>query len=175
MIHEPKRGIADPAEPAVHEYGADERDRLRGETTVGLLSGLAHDVSTLVKQEAALLRAELAEKVDQAKAGLSETMSGALVAFAGFLFVLLAGVLALDEVLQRPWLSAAIVGGVVLLVGLMLLARGKSNLTTTSLVPERAKEQLKEDARLVRETKNETARVMEPRGTPRAEPTGGAL
>jgi len=169
MIDEQDRGIYDPAEPAVHEYGAEPRSRASGETTVGLLSGLAHDVSTLVKQEAALVRAELAEKVDQAKAGVGEAMTGALVAFSGFLFVLLAGVLALDEVLDRPWLSALIVGGVVLLVGLMFLKRGQSNLKTTNLVPERAKEQLKEDARLVKETRQETARAV----TPRAGTTGG--
>lgn len=190
MIDDRDRDLYDPAEPRVHEYGtqpelrADVPDvpvarmrepRRRDESTVGLLSGLAHDVTALVKQEAALLRAELTEKVEQAKAGLVEAASGAFVTFAGFLFVLLAGVLALDEVVNRPWLSALIVGGLVLLVGLFLLARGKSNLKATNLVPERAKEQLKEDARLVRSEVRETARAADPRPVGRPETTGGAL
>jgi hypothetical protein len=180
MIDERDRDLYDPAEPRVHEYGTGpeyraDAPRLRGESTVGLLSGLAHDVTTLVKQEAALVRAELGEKVEQAKAGMAETASGAFVAFAGFLFVLLAGVLALDEVLNRPWLSALVVGGAVLLVGLFLLARGKSNLKATNLVPERAREQLKEDARLVRSEARETARAVDPRPVGRPETTGGAL
>jgi hypothetical protein len=155
MIEDQERGIVyDPAEPRVHEYGSStqseyatgagtkSRHRARGESTVGLLSGLAHDVTTLVKQEAALVRAEVGEKVEQAKAGVAETATGALVAYSGFLFLLLAGVLALNEWIEQGWLAALIVGGVVLLVGLILLARGRSTLKTTNIFPERTKEQL---------------------------------
>jgi hypothetical protein len=199
MIEDQERGIVyDPAEPRVHEYGTGtaseyatgagktQRQRARGESTVGLLSGLAHDVTTLVKQEAALVRAEVGEKVEQAKAGVAETATGALVAYSGFLFLLLAGVLALNEWIEQGWLAALIVGGVVLLVGLILLARGRSNLKTTNLVPERTKEQLEEDARMVRkelrpQPRPETRpgeprdpRPVDPRGQPRPE-AGGAL
>ena len=144
-----------------HEYAeyiesdtatADRLNRPRRfESTTGLISGLARDVTTLIRQEATLVRVELAEKVELARAGITAITSGALVTFAGGMFLLLAGMLALDEVLQRPWLSALVVGGVVMLIGLILLGRGRSNLAARNLVPERTKRSLQKDVELARE------------------------
>jgi hypothetical protein len=130
----------------------DEHSRpRRGEPFLGLVSGLAHDVTTLIRQEGMLVRVELTEKLETARAGVQGVLSGALVTFAGAMFLILAGVLGLDTQLQRPWLSCLIVGGIVTIIGAMVLARGKSNLTARNLMPERAKESLKQDAELVRD------------------------
>jgi putative superfamily III holin-X len=114
------------------------RERARpGETTAGLLNGLARDVTLLVRQEAALVRAEVSEKIEQARNGISAVATGSIVTHAGLLFLLLAAVLGLDQQLRRPWLSALIVGGVVTLIGLVLRGRGKRSLSATHLAPER--------------------------------------
>jgi hypothetical protein len=48
------------------------------------------------------------------------------------------------------WLSAAIVGGTVLLIGLIVLARGRSNLKSENLTPERTLGSLRRDAEMAR-------------------------
>ena len=121
------------------------------EPVIGLVGSLARDVTTLIRQEARLIRVELSEKLDQAKAGVAGTISGMLVTFAGSLFLVAASALALDTQLQRPWLSFLIVGGAVTLIGAILLGLGKRNLATTNLVPERAKESLQQDVKMVKE------------------------
>lgn len=141
-----------------------ERERLRArrghvdlrheshESSVpGLLRGLARDTVDLVRQEAALARSELGEKVEQLRSGAIELGSGALVLHAGILVLLAAAVFGLDEVLDRPWLSALIVGGVVTLVGLLLLGRGRSNVKAQNLTLERTERSLKKDADMVRD------------------------
>ena len=49
-----------------------------------------------------------------------------------------------------PDLAALIVGGVVLLVGIIMLLKGVSNMKNMNYKPERTLETLKDDARLVR-------------------------
>jgi hypothetical protein len=74
---------------------------------------------------------------------------GGVVAFGGFLVLLVAAVLGLDLVLRTPWLSALIVGGVAVALGAVLLAVGKSRMT--ELAPERSLRSLRRDTELVQE------------------------
>lgn len=131
--------------------GADEGAR----PVVGIVRELLGDVWLLARQELQLVRAEAGEKVEQAKKGASELAVGAALTYAGILFVLLAAVLGLDEVLDRPWLSALIVGGCVLGIGYALLATARSNLKARNLIPERSARSLREDAALVRDEVNQ--------------------
>ena len=52
---------------------------------------------------------------------------------------------------MEPWLAALIVGGVVLLIGVIMLLKGASNMKGMNLKPERTLETLKDDARLAAE------------------------
>lgn len=119
-------------------------------TTIGLISSLARDSVTLIRQEAELARAEVSEKVDDARSGITELAAGALVAYAGVTFLLLAAVLGLDLWIDEPWISAAIIGGVVTVVGLALLASARRNLKVDNLAPRRTARNLRRDADLAR-------------------------
>ena len=114
-----------------------------------LLSGLAREIATLVRDEVRLARAELAEKVSQAGAGAAYLAAGGAAAFAGLLFLLAAAAIALANVVA-PWLSALLVGVVVTAVGVALLAKGRSNIRSTSIVPERTVRSVQEDVELAK-------------------------
>lgn len=132
------------------------RDRelpYRDRTLTGLLSDLWRESLTLVRSETELAKAELADKVDEAKTGLASLAMGGAVAFAGFMVLLWAAVAALAEALsgQPAWMAPLIVGAVVLVIGLIMLAKGRSNLKTDNLMPTRTAESLRRDGQFARE------------------------
>lgn len=118
----------------------DIRPEPRDRRLAELLSELTDETSTLVRQEIALARAEMGEKIDEAKkASMSLAMGGA-VAYAGFLVLLACAVVGLSYVIS-PWLAALIVGGIVTLVGVIMLAGGAEKLKKQHLAPERTIEE----------------------------------
>ena len=112
-----------------------------------MLSDLANETAILVRQEVALLRAELSEKLARTGQGAGALAGGALIAFSGWLALLASAVLGLSNVVA-PWLAALIVGLVVLALGAGLLLFGKSRL---DLVPRRSFQSLREDTVWIRE------------------------
>jgi hypothetical protein len=134
-----------------HEHPTPDAPRpARSGRSVGaLLRDLSGEVSTLLHEESALARAELREKLDRFGSGAVELGAGGLLTFAGLLVLLASAVLGLGTWLPL-WLSALAVGGVVLLIGLVVLARGRSNLRAESLAPQRTLESLRRDAELAR-------------------------
>lgn len=129
----------------------DGSERDETSTTIGLLRALVGDLAELVRKEAALVRVELSEKVEQLqRAGVSMGV-GAAVAYGGFLVLLFSAVAGLNAALDEPWLSALVVGALVTAVGLALAARGKRLAEPSSLVPERSTRSVKKDARLARD------------------------
>ena len=129
---------------------------LRERSTVQLVKDLTHQASTLVKQEAELVKVELSENVELAKAEMTEkgkkagvglgaaTAAGiagllALGAFTAFLIVLL------DDVMPT-WAAALCVTALWVLVAvpLALYARTKIQEVGTP-VPEKTLESVKED------------------------------
>ena len=116
----------------------------------GLFSELADETATLVRKEVELARAEMSEKVNQATTGATSLAAGGAVAFAGFLFLLLAATYGLAEWFE-PWLSALIVGGVVLIIGLIMLAVGRNRLSAQGMKPQRTIDSLREDRDWARE------------------------
>jgi hypothetical protein len=119
-----------------------------------LFTDLWRETRTLVHDEAELARAELSEKLSQATTGIGEIAVGGAILFAGFLVLLLAAVAALALVLPEEyaqWLAPLIIGGVVMIVGAIVLARGRSQMQARSLAPRRTMESLQRDARFARE------------------------
>ncbi len=109
-----------------------------------LISDLTRDITTLFRQEILLVKTEVSEKVGQAESGMTMLIVGGAIAYAGLLFLLAAAVLGLSLYLQ-PWLSALIVAGVVLIVGLIMVAKGRKNLKARNLIPEKTVESLQRD------------------------------
>jgi uncharacterized membrane protein YgdD (TMEM256/DUF423 family) len=121
---------------------------------VGLFSDLWRETQTLVHQEAQLAKAELSEKVSQVTTGAGEIAAGGAVLFAGFLVLLFAAVGALELMLDSEhaiWIAPLVVGAVVMILGYILLSRGRKQLQADSMVPQRTVQSLQRDARLAKE------------------------
>ena len=117
----------DPDEPEVIE------PRVKAERSLAtLLSDLASETVELFRQELALFKAELSEKLSRAGVGAAALAAAALIAFSGWLFLLLAAVYAL-----------AIAGA--------LAFYGKSRLRADALTPERSLRSLREDQAWIKE------------------------
>jgi hypothetical protein len=119
-------------------------------SVAALLSDLASETGTLVRQEIALFKAELHEKLERLGQGVGALAAGGLIAFSGWLVLLAAAVLGLSKVVA-PWLAALIVGLVVLAIGGGLLFFGKSRLDADALVPRRTLNSLREDEAWIRD------------------------
>jgi hypothetical protein len=115
-----------------------------GESTASLLRRLMDGLSTLFRKELALARAEISDAASAAKTGVISIASGGLVLFAGFIILLLALVYALAQFMSF-WLSALIVGAVVMVIGFIMVQGGKKKLEPASLKPERTAASLEKD------------------------------
>jgi hypothetical protein len=115
-----------------------------------LLSDLAREASRLIRQEIALAKAELVDRLAQVGTGAALCVAGGLVLFAGSLALLAAAILALALVLP-PWAAALAVGGFVTLVGLVLLLKGRRDMAAHNLMPRRTLRTLRADAEWARE------------------------
>jgi hypothetical protein len=119
-----------------------------------LFSDLTRDTVELVRQEIALARAELSQKVSTAQGALASMAVGAAVILAGLFLLLQAVVHGLAQVLppdMAPWLSPLIVGLVVAVIGWAMLKSGKSKLDPDNLVPHRTMDSLRRDKAVVQE------------------------
>ncbi|WP_447527883.1 phage holin family protein [Vreelandella sp. TE19] len=126
----------------------------QGASVGSLLTTLTREVTDLVRNEAELAKAEVSEKTHQAMTGLAAIAIAGAVIFAGFLVLLAAAVFLLNEILppdMTPWLSAAIVGVVVAVVGMIMLSVGLNKIKARSLMPHRTMQSFKQDKALAKE------------------------
>ena len=135
---------------------APERPSLQAEnrSITGLFSDLWRETLELFREEAELAKAEISEKVSQVQSGAVELAAGALVLYAGLLVLLAAASIGLAMILPDPhgaWLGPLIVGVVVMIAGAILLGKGRSNLKSGNLRPERTMHELRRDAELAKE------------------------
>ncbi|WP_027716566.1 phage holin family protein [Desulfuromonas sp. TF] len=122
-----------------------EKNTYREERSVaGLFSELTREMSSLVRHEVALAKAEMSEKAHQATTGVTSLAVGGMVTFASILVLLFSAVYALAQVVEL-WLAALIVGLIVLVVGVVMLQKGRSNLKAKNLVPHRTMKTMRED------------------------------
>jgi Putative Actinobacterial Holin-X, holin superfamily III len=124
-----------------------------------IFTDIVHQLGRLFRSEAALARAEMSEKVAQVGAGLGLIIGGAVLLIPALVVLLLAAVTALEEAGFAAPMSALIVGGGVLLLGMILLMVGISRLRAKHLVPERTVAQLKRDAAVATQMRNDHAPI----------------
>jgi uncharacterized membrane protein YqjE len=117
-------------------------DRSLGE----LFSELSRETTTLVRQEVELAKTELTHKASEVGKDVGFLAAGGMVLYAGFLTLVAMLVIALAQLGVTWWLSALIVGVVVLLVGAMLVRTGLAALREEGMVPKQTIETLQEDA-----------------------------
>ena len=126
--------------------------QVRDERSLGdLFSDLSRETTTLVRQEIQLAKAELTQSATEAARGIGMLVAGGAVAYAGLLFVLLAIVFGLIEAGWDAWLSALVVGLVVVVIGAILVLRARESLKPANLAPRRTVETLKEDQEWAKE------------------------
>ncbi len=118
----------------------DLRDRPIGE----LLKQLSQETTTLVRQEVALAKAEMSQKASRVGKDVGFMAAGGAVAYAGLLAII-AGVIALLDLVIPLWLSALLVGLVVAAIGYFLVKRGLDALKQEDLASRETIETLKED------------------------------
>jgi Putative Actinobacterial Holin-X, holin superfamily III len=119
--------------------GRDVSDASVGE----LVGGVAQDLSTLMRQELALAKAEV--KQEAVKAGRGAGMLGA-AGFAGYMVLLFASIAAwwgLAEVMASGW-AALIVTAVWAVIGAVLYVMGRQRLREVNPVPEQTAETVRE-------------------------------
>ena len=128
---------------------ADARERSIG----SLLKELRDELTTLFRQELALVKTEMSEKAEKTgrdagsiAAGAGLLMAGLLVALLG-LSALLYWVLVSMDVshYHAGWIAPLVVGVITALIGGGLVKAGLARIKSRSLVPEKTVQSLKED------------------------------
>jgi uncharacterized membrane protein YqjE len=109
------------------------------ERTIGqLVADATQDISSIVRGEVALAKAEV--KADAKKAGVGAGLfAGAgILAFLALILLLIAAAYGLVAAGLAPWLAFLIVAAVLLIVGSILAFFGKRSIDSVSGKPERA-------------------------------------
>jgi hypothetical protein len=121
-----------------------------------VISDVVHQVTTLIRKEAQLARAEVSEKMSNAISGIAMAIFGAVLAIPALVILLEAIVAGLTSAGLPVYWSAFLVGGVALIIGIALLAAGANRLKADNLVPQKTINQLQRDAEVAaHEARNE--------------------
>ena len=122
--------------------------------TVGeLLKDLREESTLLLRQEIALAKKEISEKISTAAQNLAYLAGGALVAYCAITFILLAISSLMAQTLAAHdvsigwaiFLGLLIVGLIIGAVSIVMIVKGVQTLKKMSLTPEKTVETLKED------------------------------
>ena len=115
-----------------------------------LVQDLSRQTSTLIRQEMRLAQAELTEKGRHAGKGAGMFGGAGLIALYGVGALIAAAILGLATVLE-PWIAAAAVGVVLLLIAGILALTGKKEIEeATPPKPEQAIESVQRDVDTVK-------------------------
>ena len=120
-----------------------ERPEVHGRSVGNLISEVSTDLSTLMRQELALAKAEV--KAEATKTGKAAGMLGG-AGFAGYMVALFASIAlwwALANGMDEGW-AALIVAALWAVVGAVLYSMGRARLKSVHPKPERTVQTLKE-------------------------------
>jgi uncharacterized membrane protein YqgA involved in biofilm formation len=117
-----------------------------------IIGDLFSQLTTLLRKETQLARAEMSENMASLARGLGLIVGGAVLLSPALVILLQAGVAALTDAyhLASYW-SALIVGGAVLILGIILLLVGISRLKLENIMPSKTVHQLQRDASVAKE------------------------
>jgi xanthine/uracil permease len=125
-------------------------DMSEGRSIPQLLSDFTGDLTTLLRKESELVRAEFSEKLGQVARGGGEIAAGAICLLAALLVLLQALVIALSKVMDPAWASL-LVGVLVAVIGVVLLRAGAKTAKLSELTPDRTMRQMEKDVQLAKE------------------------
>lgn len=112
-----------------------------------LFKRLTSDASLLVRQELSLAKSEVKESVNELKATLVKLAIAAALAIPGAIALTAFVVIALGQAIGSYWVSALIVGALLLGAAMVLARQGKSNVESAKKNVQRTAQALGEDAR----------------------------
>ena len=122
-----------------------------GDRSLGELAGeLTADLSRLMRQEIELAKAEAKQEAKQAAQGAGMFGGGGLAALVGLVFLSLAAVYGLGNVMDLEW-AALIVGIVWAAIAAVLMTVGRNRLRQVEPGLPQTAETLKEDVRWARQ------------------------
>lgn len=125
---------------------ARQDDRSLGE----LFSDLTREMSTLVRQEVALAKTEMTEKVSALGKNAAMLIVGGALLYAAFLALVATAIIALAYAMPW-WLAALIVTIIVAIIGGVMARMGLENVKKTQLAPTKTVETIKEDATWIKQ------------------------
>ena len=122
-----------------------------GEPSVtSLVRGIVTDAQELFRQQIALFKAEFKEDMRKTREAALSLVAGAGITFFGVLLLLFAVVHLISWASGLPeWGSFAIVGGVVLAVGLGMIYAGKKRFESFSPLPDQSAQALRENVQWI--------------------------
>ena len=120
-------------------------------STSDMLSDVLTHVSSLVRKEVDLARAEISENLNRAAVALGMIVGAVIVALTALNVLSAALVAALTEAgLEAGW-SALIVGVVFAVIAFVMAGKGVNDLKLSSLAPSRTAQNVKRDANAVKD------------------------
>lgn len=120
-------------------------------STGSLLSDALTHVSSLVRSEVDLARAEVNENLKNAGVALGMIVGAVVLALTALNVLSAALVAALTEAGIHAGWSALIVGGVFAIIAYVMMNKGTNDLKLSSLAPTRTTKNVKRDAQAVKE------------------------
>jgi hypothetical protein len=126
--------------------------RLSEPSLSSLVGGIINDFQSLMKQEVALARREIADELRKAKqAAISLGIGVGVLAIGGLLLIFMLVHLLSWAVPAIPlWACYGIIGGLLILAGGALLLRAKAKAEDIHVVPERTAETMKENLKWIK-------------------------
>ena len=119
-----------------------------GQSVTGLVSGILHDAQELVKQQVALVRAELKADFQRTVNAAVLMAVGALVSVpAAFLLCNMFVYMLVELAGLSVWASYGIVGGVFAVLGAVLILIGVQRFRSFNPLPDQSVEAIKENVR----------------------------
>jgi hypothetical protein len=130
---------------------ASQRSGVPELSTGELIKLMSEQVSTLVRDELKLAQLEMTRKGKQAGIGAGMMGGGGVIGLYGLGCLIACGIIAISRVLA-PWLSALVVGAVLLIVAGIVALMGKAKLRqATPPVPGEAVQSVKADIEEIKE------------------------
>jgi hypothetical protein len=121
------------------------------ERTLGqLVADATHDISSIMRSEVALAKAEIRADAKKAGAGAGMFATAGVLAFLALILLLIAAAFGLVAAGLPPWAAFLIVAAVLLVVGAILVFVGKHNFDSLKGKPERAIKNMQDTLAAVR-------------------------
>ena len=118
-------------------------------STAALLTDAFGHVSSLLRKEMDLARAELDQNLKRAGVAIGLIVAAVVLLLTALDVLAAAAVAAIVALGLHPGWSAVIVGGVLALIAWIMISRALNNLKAVSLAPTRTVENVRKDAKAV--------------------------